>query len=65
MADLVASAPALELISRRASRMWPTGIALHAAFRWLIALGPFYGLLPARGRPPGDVIRLEFTRGEA
>ena len=64
VAGLVASEPALELTARRVSRLWPNWHrAFIRLFPWLIVLGPFYGLLALqREGPPGDVIRLTFTK---
>jgi SAM-dependent methyltransferase len=64
VAGLVASAPALELTSRRVSRLRPNWHrAYNRLFPWLIALGPFYGLLARQvDGPPGDVIRLTFDK---
>jgi SAM-dependent methyltransferase len=62
---LVAAAPALRLDHRRVVRMVPNWQRAYARwFPWLIALGPFYGLLGReRSGPPGDVVRLVLTRG--
>jgi SAM-dependent methyltransferase len=67
VAGLVASTPALQLISRRVLRMWPNWHRAYVRlFPWLIALGPFYGLLARQVEgPPGDVIRLTFIKGRA
>ena len=64
VAQLVESVPALEPISRRVSRLWPNWHRAYTRhFPWLMALGPFYGLLARRVEgPPGDVIRLTFNR---
>lgn len=61
---LVASVPALELVSREVVRMQPNwSDAYVRTFPWLVPLGPLYGLL---GRevvaPDGDVVRLAFVR---
>jgi len=61
---LLASLPELRLEDRQVARLWPNWHRAYVrAFPWLIALGPFYGLL-ARERvgPPGDVVRLVLTR---
>ncbi len=66
VAALVASVPALKLISRRVSRLWPNWHRAYVRlFPWLIALGPLYGLLARHvDGPPGDVIRLTFIKRE-
>jgi SAM-dependent methyltransferase len=61
---LVAAAPELRLRGSRVVRMQPNWHLMYLrAFPWLLALGPFYGLL-ARERvgPPGDVARLTLER---
>jgi SAM-dependent methyltransferase len=67
IAGLVASAPTLELTARRVSRLWPNWHRAYTRlFPWLIVLGPFYGLLARQvDGPPGDVIRLTFTKRDA
>lgn len=62
---LVAAVPALRLDDMRVVRMVPNWHRAYARwFPWLIALGPFYGLLGReRSGPPGDVVRLVLTRG--
>jgi SAM-dependent methyltransferase len=61
---LVASAPALELTSRRVVRMQPNWNAAYTrTFPWLLPLGPFYGLLGREVEGAGgDVVRLSFRR---
>ena len=61
---LVASAPRLELVSRRISRLQPNwNRAYTRTFPLLVPLGPLFGVL-ARERegPGGDVVRLTFVR---
>jgi SAM-dependent methyltransferase len=64
---LVAAAPALRPVDRSVVRMLPNWNRLYLrSFPWLIALGPFYGVLGReRPGPPGDVVRLSFERGPA
>jgi SAM-dependent methyltransferase len=61
---LVAAAPSLELVSREVVRMQPNwNEAYVRAFPWLVALGPFFGLLGREfAGPGGDVARLAFVR---
>jgi SAM-dependent methyltransferase len=61
---LVSAVPELRLDHRRVVRMAPNWHRAYARwFPWLIALGPFYGLLGReRTGPPGDVVRLVMTR---
>ncbi len=64
---LCAAAQELRVVERRVTRMSPNWHRLYLrCFPWLIALGPFYGLL-ARERtgPPGDVIRLTLVKEAA
>jgi SAM-dependent methyltransferase len=58
--SLVASAPALELVSREVVRMQPNwNDAYVRSFPWLMPLGPFYGLLGREVEATdGDVVRL-------
>jgi len=61
---LVRAVPELALEQRRVVRLWPNWHRAYVrAFPWLIALGPFYGLLAReKAGPPGDVVRLVLTR---
>jgi SAM-dependent methyltransferase len=62
--ELVAAAPALDLVERDVVRMQPNwNEAYVRTFPWLLPLGPFYGLLgrEVAGRG-GDVVRLAFVR---
>ena len=61
---LVASALALEPVSREVVRMQPNwNQAYVRAFPWLVPLGPFFGLLGREvGGPGGDVARLAFVK---
>jgi SAM-dependent methyltransferase len=61
---LAASAPGLELQSRRVARLQPNlNTAYNRLFPWLMPLGPFFGLLArAKDDPAGDVVRLTFRR---
>jgi SAM-dependent methyltransferase len=56
--------PQLRLRDRRVVRMQPNWHRLYVrAFPWLIALGPFYGLLGREVEDPrGDVVRLTLER---
>jgi ubiquinone/menaquinone biosynthesis C-methylase UbiE len=62
--SLVASARALELVSREVVRMQPNwNDAYVRSFPWLVALGPFYGLLGREvAAADGDVVRLAFVK---
>jgi SAM-dependent methyltransferase len=64
VARLVASAPALELVSSQISRLEPNLNELYTrTFPLLVPLGPLFGLLARReDGPGGDVIRLTLRR---
>jgi SAM-dependent methyltransferase len=61
---LLAAAPGLRVTRSAIVRMVPNWHRAYARwFPWLVALGPFYGLLAReRSGPPGDVVRLVLTR---
>jgi SAM-dependent methyltransferase len=61
---LLEAVPELAERDRRIARMTPNWHRLYLrTFPWLIALGPFYGLLAVeRQGPPGDVVRLTLER---
>ena len=61
---LLAAVPELRSQRREVVRLWPNWHhAYERRFPWLIALGPFYGLISReRTGPPGDVARLLLTR---
>jgi SAM-dependent methyltransferase len=61
---LIAAAAALELVSREVVRMSPNwNDAYVRSFPWLVALGPFYGLLGREVEAAdGDVVRLAFLK---
>jgi SAM-dependent methyltransferase len=61
---LIESVPELYLVASGVSRMSPNWHRLYLrAFPWLIALGPFYGILARRrDGPPGDVVRVTLAR---
>jgi hypothetical protein len=61
---LAAAAPELEVRRREVVRLQPNwNTAYVRLFPWLVALGPFYGLLAReRAGPGGDVVRLTLEK---